>query len=150
MTGRIVVHSLDQAKAALDAASALKRGVVLASGPGAGAYAGPAWFKSLVALAKESHPGAAVESQLDCGDSSGAALAALRHGFKRVGFSGNARARAALEDMARAYGALIENGLEDSGAGASLDLSGAKNPQALCKTYLAGEPGRPEAPGTRK
>jgi hypothetical protein len=137
--GWIIVHSLDQAKAALDAASALKRGVVLSSAPGAGAYAGPAWFKSLVALAKAAYPGVEVESQLDCGDSSGAALAALRHGFKRIGFSGDARARAALEDIARAYGALIE----DSGVKAALDLRDAKNPARnlldLCKTYLAGQ-----------
>jgi fructose/tagatose bisphosphate aldolase len=141
--GRIVVHSLDQAKAALGAAASLKRPVVLASGHCAGAYAGPAWFKSLVAQAKASYPGVEAESYIDCGDSAGAALAALRHGFKRVGFSGNLQARASLDDIARAHGAQIENGIENGGAGASLDLAGAKNPARnlldLCKAFLAGE-----------
>jgi hypothetical protein len=132
---RIIVHSLDQARAALAAAAALERKVVLASGPGAGAYAGPAWFKSLVEQAKSAFPGTLAEAALDCGDAAGAALAALRMGFKRVGFSGDARARAALEDMARSLGATIETG----GADAALDLRDEKNAEASCRAYLAGE-----------
>lgn len=135
MGGRIVVHSLGQARAALVAAASLKRKVVLASGPGAGAYAGPAWFKSLVEQAKSACPGAEAEAALDCGEAAGAALAALRMGFKRVGFSGNAQARADLEDMARALGAAIETGSDDS----ALDLRDQKNAEASCRAYLAGE-----------
>src|SRR5208282_3130051 len=78
MGGRIVVHSLDQARAALAAASALRRNVVLASAPGAGCYAGPAWFKSLVEQAKSTYPGAETEAVLDCGADSGVAKAAMR------------------------------------------------------------------------
>ena len=100
MGGRIVVHSLDQARAALAAAASLKRPVVLASAPGAGCYAGPAWFKALAALAQDSYPEAQMESVLDCGADSGVALAALRQGVKRVGFSGGAEARAKLEEIA--------------------------------------------------
>ncbi len=135
MGGRIVVHSLDQARAALAAATALKRQVVLASAAGAGCYAGPAWFKSLVALAQESYPGAQMEAVLDCGDAAGTALAALRLGFKHVGFSGGDEARAKLADIARALGAAIEPSYAD----ACLDLRDRKNPQVLCAAYLAGE-----------
>ncbi len=108
MGGRIVVHSLDQARAALAAAASLKRPVVLASAPGAGCYAGPSWFQSLTALAQASYPEAQMEAVLDCGAEAGVALAALRMGFKRVGFSGGAGARAKLEDIARALGAAVE------------------------------------------
>ena len=135
MGERIIVHSLDQARAALAAAASLERKVVLASAPDAGAYAGAAWFKSLVEQAKSAYPGADAEAALDCGDAAGAALAALRMGFKRVGFSGTAQARAALEDLARALGAAIETGGND----AALDLRDKKNAEASCRAYLAGE-----------
>ncbi len=135
MGGRIVVHSLDQARAALAAASALKRPVVLASAPGAGCYAGPSWFQSLTALAQAAYPEAQMEAVLDCGAEAGVALAALRMCFKRVSFSGGAEARAKLEDIARALGAAVEAG----GDHPALDLRDGKNAQALCESYLAGE-----------
>ena len=134
MGGRIVVHSLDQARAALAAASALRRNVVLASAPGAGCYAGPAWFKSLVEQAKSTYPGAETEAVLDCGADSGVALAALRQGLKRVGFSGGAEARAKLEEIAQALGATVESG----DAPDALDLRDGKNAEARCRAYLAG------------
>jgi len=133
MGGRIVVHSLDQARAALAAASSLKRKVVLASAPGAGGYAGPAWFKALAALAHASYPESRMEAVLDCGADSGVALAALRMGFKRVGFSGGEAARAKLGEIARALGAAVESGGEDA-----LDLRDGKNAEARCEAYLAG------------
>ena len=134
MGGRIVVHSLDQARAALAAASSLKRKVVLASASGAGCYAGSPWFKSLAALAQASYPEAQMESVLDCGAEAGVALAALRMGFKRVGFSGGDNARAKLEEIARALGATIESG----GAPDALDLRDGKDAEASCRSYLAG------------
>jgi hypothetical protein len=134
MEKRIVVHSLGHARAALEAASSLKRDVVLASAPGAGCYAGPGWFKSLVALAQASYPESRTEAVLDCGAEAGVALAALRLGLKRVGFSGNAEARAKLEDIAQKLGASIE-----SGGAEALDLRDKKNAAALCRAYLAGE-----------
>ncbi|MGA2087346.1 MAG: hypothetical protein ABSG66_00355 [Stellaceae bacterium] len=134
MGGRIVVHSLDQARAALAAAASLKRPVVLASGPGAGCYAGPSWFKALAALAQDSYPEAQMESVLDCGADSGVALAALRQGVKRVGFSGGAEARAKLEEIAQAFGATVESG----DAPDALDLRDGKNAEARCRAYLAG------------
>src|SRR5712671_5083257 len=49
----VTVHGLADALAALEAAASLDRAVVLLSAPGAAAYAGAAWFKALVALARE-------------------------------------------------------------------------------------------------
>ncbi len=135
MEKRIVVHSLGHARAALEAASSLKREVVLASAAGAGAYAGPGWFKSLAALAQASYPESQSEAVLDCGMEAGVALAALRLGFKRVGFSGNAEAQARLGEIARSLGASIES----AAAAGALDLRDKKNAAALCRAYLAGE-----------
>jgi hypothetical protein len=135
MDGRIIVHSLDQARAALAAASSLKRKAVLASAAGAGCYAGPAWFKSLVEQAQAAYPEAETEAVLDCGDAAGVALAALRLGLKRVGFSGGNEARARLKEIAHALGAAVESGGDED----ALDLRDKKNPQALCAAYLAGE-----------
>ena len=79
MTGHpIVVHSLEDARAALDAAATAGLPVTLESAPGAGAYAGVAWFERVIAAASAEHPHVAVSAILDCGDAPGAVLAAVR------------------------------------------------------------------------
>jgi len=112
----------------------LKRRVVLASGHGAGCYAGPAWFKSLIEQAKSAYPGCQMDAVLDCGDAAGTALAALLMGLKRVGFSGCCTAQARLGEIARALGAAVESG----GGEDALDLRDGKNAAARCEAYLAG------------
>jgi delta 1-pyrroline-5-carboxylate dehydrogenase len=61
---------------------------VLVSAPDAGGYVGPGWFKALVATACEAVPGARCSSLLDCGDNTGAALAAIRAEVEGVIFTG--------------------------------------------------------------
>jgi hypothetical protein len=70
----VMVHGLEQARAAL--APGLP--VTLLSGPGAGSYAGVGWWRALVMLA--SAGGAAPPDVLDCGESTGRALEAVRAG----------------------------------------------------------------------
>jgi hypothetical protein len=135
VTARILVHSLADANAALAAASALKLPVTLASVPGAAGHAGPAWFKSLVEQAAARHPGVAMDAVLDCGAEAGTALAALRLGLKRVGFSGPEAARARLGEIARALGGEVDS----AAPGPALDLRGRKNKLAAARAYLAGE-----------
>ncbi|HJU17262.1 MAG TPA: hypothetical protein VJ770_12450, partial [Stellaceae bacterium] len=48
----VIVHSLTQATAALAAAAATGRVIVLASAPEAGIYAGPGWWRALVTAAR--------------------------------------------------------------------------------------------------
>jgi hypothetical protein len=128
----IIVHSLDQASAALGAAAALEVPVRLASAPGAGAYAGPAWFKALIAAASAAHPAVALTAIVDCGEEPGTVLAALRVGLKHIRFAGQAEARAKLAALARAQGAVLEEAAPD----AVLDLGAARDPAAACRAFL--------------
>jgi hypothetical protein len=131
---RIIIHSLADARAALAAAWALKSPVVLASAEAAGGYAGPAWFKALVDQARAEFPEARATAVLDCGDEAGTALAALRHGFKSVRFTGGGAALKRLKDIASQMGAAIETGRRP----AALDLLDQRDPEAAARAYLAG------------
>lgn len=97
----IVVHSLAQAIAALEAAAEAGRAIVLASAPEAGVYAGPGWWRALVAAARKAVPVARFSALLDCGDEPDAALAAIRAGVEGVAFTGRADVAARLADLAR-------------------------------------------------
>ena len=104
----IVVHSLAQAVAVLRAAVQARRPVILASAPGAGVYAGAAWFAELVAAAREAVPDAVCSIVLDAGDDPAAALVAIRRGVERVVFTGRADVAARLADVAAQYGVRLK------------------------------------------
>ena len=99
----IIIHSLTQAIAALRAAASARQAIVLASAPDAGGYAGPGWFKELVATAREAVPKPPCSALLDCGDNVGAALAAIRAGVEGVIFTGRADVARRLADIARQH-----------------------------------------------
>ena len=128
----IVVHSIEQARAAVAAAAALGVPVTLASGPGAGAYLGPLWFRELIDLAADGFPEVAVEAVLDCGDRPGLVLAALQAGLKQVRFSGSRAMAARLGEIAAARGArVITRRL------AGLDLLDRPDLEAACHAWLS-------------
>ena len=134
MSRRVIVHSLDQARAALGTAAALGVTVTIESAAGAGAYAGPLWFKALIAQAREAHPGVAATDLLDCAAEAGTALAALRAGLKRVRFTGPEELRRRLQEIAAAQGAAVEG----ESAGPALDLLTAHDPEAALRAFLGG------------
>jgi hypothetical protein len=70
----VIVHGLPTARMAL----ALCRPVTLLSAEGAAAYAGVLWWQALIGLARAEYPNTIMQDILDCGDSSGRALEALR------------------------------------------------------------------------
>lgn len=133
MSARIVVHSLEQARAALAAAQQFGRPVILESAHGAGGYAGPAWFKLLVEEARREFPAVECDAVLDCGDEAGTVLAALKLGLKRMRFSGSAAALAQLAPIARTLGAA----LEPRPIEAAFDLANVRDPEAMCRRHLA-------------
>lgn len=133
MRSEIIIHSLDQASAALAAAASLGAPAILASAPGAGAYAGPAWFKAVIETAAKAHPGVTAIAILDCGEEAGTALAALRLGLKHLRFSGNKAAGAKLAELASVQGATLEEALPD----AVLDLRDLRDPEAACRAFLS-------------
>ena len=134
MAARVVVHSLADACAALAAAAALGRDVTLASAAGAGAYAGPGWFKALTDEAMRAVPTAQCDTVLDCGAAPGFVLAALQLGLKRVRFTGGNAVGLRLQAIAAQHGAVIE-----TEAVPALDLRGIRQPEARCRAWLAGE-----------
>ncbi|HZU91763.1 MAG TPA: hypothetical protein VE993_21100 [Stellaceae bacterium] len=74
------------------------------SAPEAGVYAGPGWWRALVAAARAAAPAAEFSAVLDCGDEPGAALAAIRAGVEAVVFTGPADLARRLADLARQSG----------------------------------------------
>jgi hypothetical protein len=131
---RIIVHSLEDARAALGVAAELGLPVTLESGAGAAGYGGPLWFLALVERARQDHPAAEVASVLDCGEEAGTALGALRAGAKRVRFAGPASVAARLQAIAAELGAAIEG----PAAGERLDLLDQADPRGAVRRFLAG------------
>ena len=134
MTARVIVfHSLDHARAALAAAAQRGVPVTLRSAPGAVAYAGAGYLKAIVDAAAAENPDVAVSAVIDCGADAGAAMGALRAGWRAILFSGRDDVAARLADMAREAGArLTGEGPE------ALDLLDAADPAALCRAFLGG------------
>ncbi len=81
---------------------------MLASAPSAGGYAGPGWFGSVVAAARQAVPGAQCSAFLDCGDNVGAALAAIRAEVEGVIFTGRPDVAGRLADIAQQHGVRFE------------------------------------------
>ena len=94
----VIVHGLGEARLAL--AQGLP--VTLLSAPGAACHAGCLWWHSLLRAARTPYP-----ALLDCADSPGRALEALRMGLKGIVLDCEAALFAAVADPARMHGALL-------------------------------------------
>ncbi len=127
----IIVHSLAHARAAVRAAAAHGVPVTLFSGPGAAGYAGPEWFRELIAAATAEHPTARVTAVLDCGAAPGHALAALRAGLKAIRIEADPAVGERIAELAADYGARVA-----PAAGDALDLAAAVDPDAACHAWL--------------
>ncbi|MDH3474086.1 MAG: class II fructose-bisphosphate aldolase [Rhodospirillales bacterium] len=133
MSGKaVIIHSLEQARAALAAAAELGVPVTLASAPGAAAYAGPAWFQEVVRLAQQEFPDVEAAALLDCGERAGDVMAALRLGLGRVRFTGRKAVAEKLASMAGQLGAELVTGRLDA-----LDLRALPDPEAACRDWLS-------------
>lgn len=99
------IRGLEDARAALAAAKALGLRVALASIPDGALSAGPQWFAALGAQLAREFPDTLAETILDCADSPGAALGALRSGIASIYYDGPDRAR--MEALAASAGTRI-------------------------------------------
>ncbi|MBI3503431.1 MAG: hypothetical protein HY059_01215 [Proteobacteria bacterium] len=99
------IRGLEDGRAALAAAKARGESLTLASIPDGASSAGAQWFASLARELRAEFPGTLAEAVLDCGDSPGAALGALRSGIAAIFYDGPDRAR--MEDLAASTGARI-------------------------------------------
>jgi fructose/tagatose bisphosphate aldolase len=133
MTSRaVIIHSLEHARAALAAAERLDRPITLYSAEGAGSYGGAAWFQAIVAAAQASHPGARCEAVLDCGDSVGLALAALREGCRAIVVRGAPSVRRKIAAIAEVSAARLA-----ADADGALDLHDSKDPESAVAAWLS-------------
>jgi len=128
----IIIHSLEHARAAVAAAADLGVSVTLASAPGAAGTVGPMWFAEVVARAAAEHPAVRVSAVLDCGESPGHILAALRQGIGRVRFTGRAPVAIKLAAIARRQGAEVVRGRLNT-----CDLLDIGDPHEACRRWLA-------------
>ena len=96
----VVVHHLDQARAALAAAAELGCALALRSAPGAAGYAGVGYLKAL-------SDQVGYELLIDCGDDAGLVMAALRTGCRRIAFSGSDDLGRRLSEMAEQMDATL-------------------------------------------
>lgn len=95
----VVVHGLAQARLAV----ASGRPVCLLSAPGAAMFAGCAWWRALAGRVQAEF----VRDILDCGDSPGRAMAALRIGQVRLVLDPACTAFAAVAGAAASLGAVV-------------------------------------------
>jgi len=128
----IIVHSLEDARAAVAVAVELGLPVTLRSAPGAAAYLGAQVFRDMIAEAAASHPGLDVTVVFDCGSDPGLALGALRHGLKVIRLDAPPETLKNVADIARQTGARLEKN-----GPAALDLLEAGDPEAQVRTWLS-------------
>jgi hypothetical protein len=132
---RIIVHSLDHARAAAAAGEAIGVTVTAMSARGIASFLGVGWFKAAINRAAADHPAARLEAVIDCADEPGTVLAALRVGLKRISFTGAEETRLRLDEIARQLGASVEGAVEF----AALDLIDSRDPLGAARAFLAAD-----------
>ncbi len=132
MSNTIIIHTLEQATAALAAASEFDCDVTLLSAPGAAAYVGATVFRDMVAAAAANHPQSRHLAVLDCGDDPGLALGAMRHGIKAVRISNGKKIRDKLAEIADQRGVIVFEDTDEV-----IDLLGMADPLAACRSWLS-------------
>ncbi|MEE8393131.1 MAG: class II fructose-bisphosphate aldolase [Rhodospirillales bacterium] len=132
MKGRaVIIHNLEQARAALSAADRLQVPVTLLSAPNAAGYLGAAVFREMIVQAANDHPGVDFRAVLDCGEDPGLALGALRHGIKCLRIRTGGDVKSNIDDIAGQSGATI-----DQDDGETLDLLYQDDPMQACLDWL--------------
>lgn len=128
-----IVHELDHAIAALDAAQRRDTRVMLVSAPGAARSGGAGWWRELIAQAKAKTPAADMISVLDCADEAGMALAAIRAGVEAIAVTTPDATQTRIADIARqASVSLISISWAEA-----VDLAHTNDPQVTCENHLA-------------
>jgi len=84
MTDQVVIHSLEDALAVIDAMADDASRVCLISAPGAVASLGSMAFVEIVRAVRAAYPTKQIDAILDCADAPGLALNALRHGAEII------------------------------------------------------------------
>lgn len=129
----IIIHSLEDAKAALAVAAELGVSITFRSAVGAGRYLGASVFRDMVDEAAGPTPPIAVTTIFDCGDDPGLALGALRLGLKviRISITGDAKDR--IAEIAAQTDARLDEDISIP----VLDLLALENKEAALRNWLS-------------
>ena len=103
----IIIHGIDDLRAALEAAASLNRALTVLSIPGAAGSAGAPWFHALIQAGSAEFPHVALTGVLDCADQPGFALAALRTGCRDLLLLDSGPAWPRVHAIAEASGARL-------------------------------------------
>ena len=127
----IIVHTLEDALAALEAASELDVPITLQSAPDAIFYAGSLYLFHLFQYAKSAYPKVRATFIIDCHDAEAEAIAAMQMGHTHLRSSAPEELRAKLADIVAEHG--IEFYIGDCQV---LDLQNARDAKAACREWL--------------
>ncbi|MDA0703150.1 MAG: hypothetical protein O3A96_07920 [Proteobacteria bacterium] len=139
-----IIHDLAQGRAALTAASEVGLAPVLASAPGAAGYLGAGTWRALEELWRVEFPETRFLGLLDCADSVGDALAALRAEVTALRLDSRAETVAKIAAMAEALGATV-----NPETGPACDLADRRDPLAAAREHFAQERARNIEKGAR-
>jgi hypothetical protein len=103
----IIIASLAEARAALEAARSSGVAAELESPPDAASIYGVLWFAELNRALIAEFLGLPFSLTLDCGNRADLAHAALVEGIKRIRFRGHPESAKALSDVAEQLGATV-------------------------------------------
>ena len=127
----VIVHTAEQVRAALEAASEPYTPIALQSAAGANAYAGSLYLLHMFAQVKADFPKTEATFILDCGDSGADAIAAMEMGHSHIRTSAPDTLRTKLEDIAKQYKITLVTSPFDA-----LDLHRVRDAKAACKKWL--------------
>lgn len=127
----LIVHSFDQARAALRVAQELSKPILLLTAPGDAARMGVDVLRSMVDQAAAEVGDAAFEAVIDCGGEPGTAMAALRAGWRDLVFAGDAVVTAKIMDLAHQHGARLR-----AGPPPARDLGDSRDPERALRAWL--------------
>ena len=117
----------------MGAASVVSQPILLLSAPRAAETVGPSWFQAVVEEGRTEFPNLIIRAMLDCGDSPGYALAALRHGIKYICFDGHTADK--IADISNHFNAKLFRSRPESLDLYKLELAGSQIGEA-CQAWL--------------
>lgn len=133
----ILVHTLEHACAALEAACDTSLRVTLQSAPAAACYAGSLYLLTLFQKAQARFPAAQARFILDCGEAGAEAVEAMRMGHRAIRSSAPPELAEKLADIARQLGCEIATG-EYSALDPLRRENGREPLKDACKKWLLG------------
>jgi hypothetical protein len=131
----IIIHGIDELRAALKAAISLNRALTVLSIPGAAGSAGAPWFHALIQAGSTEFPEVALTGVLDCADQPGFALAALRTGCRDLLLLDQVPAWPRVHAIVEVAGARLY-----SSPGPTFNPRFFRDPIGACREWLAVNP----------